>query len=560
MEALEWIKKGIALRELGRYGEAIECYDKALEIDPKDEVARKNKKLAEQKLREKAKPELALSLETTTFKLGAGTRVKLLVKNTGSASAKDIKLELASDEFLGKDDLAWRVLSLPEVINPGEAQPAELWFTFNREGDLPLIFLLKYKDAIGREYEQKREVWVTVSSAGEAPTPHPTPQPVTPQTPQPASQPVTPADFTPKPTTPKTFPAELAEAYSEAEFIGRGGFAKVFKARRKSDGRQVAIKLPLSLDSATGKSFIKELQNWTRLKHGNIVMVYDYNILPLPYFEMELCECSLDTIKKPMDVKDAAYIIFNVADGLRYAHSQGIIHRDLKPQNIMLKRGVPKISDWGLSKVLAESSLSVAAFTPYYAAPEQISRKFGKPDARTDIWQLGVIFYELATGELPFKGEDFVEVTSAIVMEEPALPSELNPEAKEVEHMILTCLQKSMEVRYQSMTELQRELALYLGMSCRESLKESLSVKDFSRSAYYCGELLVVNLKLGDHAGAYKYASDLLEYCKGEVENEMKALAEEVKVRLEEKLEIPQELIEKAEILVHKLKLGFERV
>jgi len=104
---------------------------------------------------------------------------------------------------------------------------------------------------------------------------------------------------------------------------------------------------------------------------------------------MELCDQSLANLPKPMDVDKAAWIIFNIAEGLKYAHSKGIIHRDLKPQNILLKDGIPKISDWGLSKVLAESSSATAtkAFTPLYAAPEQI--KGEDKDERTDIWQLG---------------------------------------------------------------------------------------------------------------------------------------------------------------------------
>lgn len=517
-------------------------YSKALE-----EAVRIKKYLEEEIAR--TKPELSVSFDTTTFKLKAGTRAKLLLKNTGSAAAE--KIELSFEEI---PSLEHRIISMPKKIKLGESQQAELWLKFSEEGDILLTFSLKYKDALGREYEQKEKVWVTVSSA-EAPTPKPT----TPQLQQ-TPQLVAVQDFTPKPTTPKTFPAELSEAYTEVEFIGKGGFARVFKAKRKRDGREIAVKVPISLDAATGKSFIRELQNWTRLKHSNIVRVYDYNILPIPYIEMELCDSSLADIDKPMDVREAAYIIFNMADGLKYAHGMGVIHRDLKPQNIMLKQGVPKISDWGLSKVMTESSTSITAFTPYYAAPEQISRKFGKPDERTDIWQLGVIFYELVTGELPFRGEDFAELASAILMEELVPPSELNPKAKEVEHVIKTCFQKNMEERYQSAAELQKELALYLGMSCKESLKQNLKDDDLSRSAYYCGELLLINLKIGDGAGAYKYASDLLEYCRGELQEEMKALVGQIKVRLEEKLEIPQELIERVEVLVNKLKLGFERV
>ena len=75
--------------------------------------------------------------------------------------------------------------------------------------------------------------------------------------------------------------------------------------------------------------------NWTKLEHENIVKVYDCNILPIPYFEMEMCDKSLAELPKPMDVKEASRIIFNIAEGLKYAHKQGIIHRDLKPQNII---------------------------------------------------------------------------------------------------------------------------------------------------------------------------------------------------------------------------------
>ena len=222
------------------------------------------------------------------------------------------------------------------------------------------------------------------------------------------AQPVSPAQFTPSPTTPKTFPPELEHLYYDANFIGKGGFARVFKARRKKDGKLVVVKIPISLDEATGKSFFREMTNWLGLKHENIVELYDANILPIPFLELEFCDSSLESIPKPIEVEKAAWLIFNIAEGLKHAHNKGIVHRDLKPRNVLLKDGVPKISDWGLSKIASESSSSTVAFTPLYAAPEQVSRKFGSPDNRTDIWQLGVIFYELVTGELPFKGSDAV--------------------------------------------------------------------------------------------------------------------------------------------------------
>jgi hypothetical protein len=373
-----------------------------------------------------------------------------------------------------------------------------------------------------------------------------------------------PTEFTPKPTTPKTLPPELDELYKNIQFIGQGGFARVFKAIRVKDNLPVAIKLPISLDASTGKSFIRELENWTKLNHPNIVKVYDYNILPIPYFEMELCDESLeDYLKRKgvLDIKEAAYIIFNIAEGLKYAHSKGIIHRDLKPHNILLKNGIPKISDWGLSRVLTKSSSTTRyAFTPYYAAPEQFSKKFGSIDKWTDVWQLGVIFYQLITGKLPYDGDDFVELMTAITTENPIKPTEINPQIdKEIENIILKCLNKKPEDRYQSILELQRDLAKYLQISFKEELKKSLSINDFSRSAYYCGDLLLVCLKINDGVNAYKYCGDLINYAKGEIKDDLIQLKEAIKYRVENNLSIPEELIYDAEIIVHKIKLGYER-
>ena len=373
------------------------------------------------------------------------------------------------------------------------------------------------------------------------------------------SQPhLTPAQFTPSPTTPKTFPSELAEFYTEVEYIGKGGFARVFKAKRKKDGKVVAVKIPISLDPATGKSFLREIENWTKLKHPNIVRVYDYNILPIPFFEMEYCESSLEKLPKPMDVREAALLIFNAAEGLKYAHSKGIIHRDLKPSNILLKNGVPKISDWGLSKVVTESrSTTTTSFTPLYAAPEQLSRaKFGRTDERTDLWQLGVIFYELVTGKLPFESDDYYELMAMILSSDPVPPSQLNPEAKEVEPIIMRMLAKQKEERYESVAELQSDLATYLGIELRNELKKSQTIGDRRKVIYYLGNLLLLSMKTGNISGAYKYANDFTRITSGELKAQFEELREQIELRMDEGLDIPLELIEKAEILVHEAMIG----
>ena len=262
------------------------------------------------------------------------------------------------------------------------------------------------------------------------------------------------------------FPRELENKYTEIMFVGRGGIAWVFSAIRKTDNVKVAVKIPISFDEITGKCFLNEIAAWETLRHPNIVEVSAVNILPVPYVEMEFVPNSLEALKKPMPVWKAVHLITGVADGLRYAHEHGFIHRDIKPHNILLTEDVvPKITDWGMSKVLAADvkKSSVAGFSLSYAAPEQVSpSEFGRTDERTDIYQLGVVFYELLTGSIPFGGESIVEVGNAILREQPLLPSEYNPDAEAVEKIIMKCLEKDPAHRYQSAAELLDALHGYL--------------------------------------------------------------------------------------------------
>ena len=363
-----------------------------------------------------------------------------------------------------------------------------------------------------------------------------------------------PADqFVRQPVTWENLPQELLERYTESELIRKDEFSQVFKARRK-DGWHVAIRIPIMPDEKTGQSFITQLQNWTKLDHTNIVKVYDFNIMPVPFFEMELCDGSLSDIKKPVDSKEAALLMFNICEGLKYAHQRKIVHSDLRSEVILLKNGIVKISDWGLSRVLSDSvSTTAASFNPYYAAPEQISNR--EKDERTDIWQLGVIFYEMVTGVLPFIGDSMVEIVAAIATKDPAPPSLINPPAGDTEPLIRRCLEKEPAKRYQSVQDLQEDLARYLRINYTESLKKSVNVNDKTQSAVYCGELVLITMLTGDIAPAYKYVSDLALYSEGETRQLTLELAGQLKTRLEYGLfEIPDELVKKAEFIVHKAK------
>jgi len=275
-----------------------------------------------------------------------------------------------------------------------------------------------------------------------------------------------PPPITPAPEQKNYFPRELEGKYTEITYVGRGGIAWVFSARRKADGVKVAVKIPISFDETTGKCFLNEIAAWETLRHENIVEVTAVNILPVPYVEMEFVPGSLEAMEKPLPVWKAVHIINGVTAGLRYAHEHGFIHRDIKPHNILLTDDVvPKITDWGMSKVLAADikKSSIAGFSLSYAAPEQVSpTEFGRTGERTDIYQLGVVFYELVTGSIPFGGESIVEVGNSILRDEPTPPSEYNPDAEAVQKIILKCLEKDPARRYQSAAELLDALAGYL--------------------------------------------------------------------------------------------------
>jgi len=255
----------------------------------------------------------------------------------------------------------------------------------------------------------------------------------------------------------KSLPYELQPFYTDSVYIGEGGFGRVFKAIDR-DGQQVALKIPKSFDKRSERTFITEVSNWSHLDHPNIVKLMEYKILPIPYIETEFCEGKLE--KGMKSLQEAVSIVYEIAKGLEYAHNKKIIHGDVKLSNILIKNGIYKISDWGLSKLKIDESVTLSGATPSYAAPEQISQEFGKADERTDIYQLGNVFYELLTGRLPFEG-DISQIYSSILTTQPVQPAEINSNSKPVNNIIMKCLNKNKNARYSSMGELLKELEKY---------------------------------------------------------------------------------------------------
>ncbi len=216
--------------------------------------------------------------------------------------------------------------------------------------------------------------------------------------------------------------------------LARGGMGVVYLARDTKTGKQRAVKFMLAGDAATRgqvKRFMREVKNNARLRHPNIVSVRDTGEAGgRPFFAMEYVDGpSLDeTIrKKPMEARKAASLMAKVARGIAYAHGLGVIHRDLKPANVLLtSAGEPKIADFGLAKDVGGDSLltrsGASLGTPAYMPPEQAQGRIQEIDARSDVYALGAIFYELVTGTPPFTGSSRMEVLFKAINEEVMPP------------------------------------------------------------------------------------------------------------------------------------------
>ena len=244
--------------------------------------------------------------------------------------------------------------------------------------------------------------------------------------------------------------------------LGSGGFATVYRAMDK-DGEPVAIKLPKFLDETLDSSILKKFQAeadiWMKLRHKNIVRFYSSDIRPIPYMSIELMEGGnlAGLLKKhSFPIEEAKSLMLQILDGISYAHRMASVHRDIKPENILFtKDGVPKISDWGIGKFMASESVSKSIGTKgtfAYAAPEQFSKKkFGEIDWSTDVFQLGIVFYEILTGVNPFLDDDPVMVMANITSEDPKPPSSLNPDIpKELDNIVMNCLEKAKEDRWRA--------------------------------------------------------------------------------------------------------------
>ena len=261
--------------------------------------------------------------------------------------------------------------------------------------------------------------------------------------------------------------------------LGQGSMGVVYKARDPALDRVVAIKtinlnLPKDELAEYEARFYQEARAAGGLNHPNIVTIYDIGKSDrVAYMAMEFLEGeelrAILTPGQPLPIIQALDVALQVAEGLHYAHGRHIVHRDIKPANIMVVGdGLVKITDFGIARMRTNEVKTMTGMilgSPKYMSPEQVAGK--RADHRADLFSLGVVLYEMMTGQTPFQGDSIHGIMYQILNSTPPAPSQRNQDLPEIVDLIVAkALNKNMEERYQSARDLVKDL-----QDCKEMLQ-----------------------------------------------------------------------------------------
>jgi len=281
----------------------------------------------------------------------------------------------------------------------------------------------------------------------------------------------------------------LIGKYKILEILGKGGMGTVYRAHDTNLDRPVALKVLTGHadDDHAVARFIREARTAARLQHPNIVAVYDFGeVGKIHFIATELIEGkSLDKlIYEHITPRRGLNIIRKSALALHHAHTNGVLHRDVKPSNILIGlQDEPHIADFGLAKHAFDSKLTISGTvvgTPSYISPEQGEGK--AIDGRTDLYALGATLYHILTGTPPFEGFSALDILRKAVSEDPISPRSVNPEIpKDVETIIMKCMEKNPKKRYENCLELAKDIERYLNDELITARPVSIIEKGFRK-------------------------------------------------------------------------------
>ena len=298
------------------------------------------------------------------------------------------------------------------------------------------------------------------------------------------------------------------DAYRIDAPVARSGMATIFQATDTRDGRTVALKIPhpdMEADPILFDRFQREAAIGEKLAHPAVMHVYGGEKRSRIYMVMEWCQGRL--LRKILDEgrisqERALRITASVLDALAYIHGQGVVHRDLKPENIMVDEtngDTIKLIDFGIAGDAAARRLTYANFTqtlgtPNYIAPEQVKGKRG--DARTDLYAMGIMLYEMLTGKLPFGGATPIAAMNDRLLNHPLPPTVANPEVSaQLQEVLYRALERDPKNRYPSAREFRNDLAHLesVGVEDRPELRDWQKRKShLARKALYYAALAMI--------------------------------------------------------------------